>query len=74
MKLIELNGAINIEQDKKFKNAYTQFGELLNEINKKELPNQIISAINSDIEEINSFAESAKKNQETRKKNAIKNH
>lgn len=61
MELVELNKRVNIDQDKKLNNAYVQFRELLNELNKKELPNEIVSAINSDIEEINSFTESAKK-------------
>ncbi len=60
MELIELNKRVNIDQNKKLNNAYSQFGELLNELNKKELPNETISFINSGIEEINSFTESEK--------------
>lgn len=60
MEFKELDKRVNIDQNKKLNNAYSQFGELLNELNKKELPNEVISSINSGIEEINSFKESEK--------------
>ncbi len=60
MVLKELRKKENIDQDKKLYNAYSQFGELLNELNKKELPLEIINSINTDIDEINSFTESGK--------------
>ena len=61
MELIELIKRVNIDHNKKLKNAYSQFGELLNELNKKELPYEILSSINIGIEEINSFSESEKR-------------
>lgn len=60
MEFKELDKRVNIDQNKKLNNTYSQFGELLNELNKKELPNEVISSINSGIEEINSFKESEK--------------
>lgn len=61
MELLELNKRANIDQNKKLNNSYSQFGELLNELNKKELSTEIIIFINIGIEEINSFTESEKK-------------
>jgi len=60
MELKELNKRVNIDQNKKLNNAYFQFGELLNVLNNKKLPNEIISSINIGIEGINSFTESEK--------------
>ncbi len=60
MKLIELNKRVTIDQNKKLNNEYSQFGELLNKLNEKELPSEILSSINSGIEEINSFTDSEK--------------
>ena len=61
MELIELIKRVNIDDNKKLENAYSQFGELLNELNKQELPDEIITSINICIEEINSFSESEKR-------------
>ena len=61
MELLELNKRANIDHNKKLNNSCSQFGELLNELNKKELSTEIIIFINIGIEEINSFTESEKK-------------
>lgn len=60
MELIELNKRVNIDQNKKLNIEYSQFEELLNELNKKELSSELLSSINRSIEDINSFKDSEK--------------
>jgi predicted RND superfamily exporter protein len=54
MNIIELKERQNISDDIKLNRIYVQFGELLKELAKKDLPLKIIDSINQDIEEINS--------------------
>ena len=42
--------------DEKLNSSYAQFGELLGELNNKELPQDVIESINQDVEEINGSA------------------
>ena len=60
MELIELNKRVDIDQNKKLNNEYSQFGKLLKSLNKKELTSEILSSINRSIEAINSFTDSEK--------------
>ena len=51
--LIELVDRPNNSENMRLINAYIQFRELLNELNKKELTPEVIQAINQDIQELN---------------------
>ena len=53
MEIIELKDIQNIGGDMKLMNSYTQFGELLKELRKKQLTPGIIESVNQDVEEIN---------------------
>ncbi len=53
MNIIELKDRQNISDDIKLNRMYSQFGELLSELKKKELPQNIITFINECIEQIN---------------------
>jgi len=48
-------------QDKKLMKAYIQFEQLLSELIKKDLPNEVITAINNEIEQLNAISDSGKK-------------
>jgi hypothetical protein len=52
----ELDKRPNIEQDKKLKNKYVYFEKLIDELNKKEIPSEIATTVNQNIEAINSFS------------------
>lgn len=54
MNIIELKERQNISDNIKLNRIYVQFGELLKELSKKDLPQKIIESINLDIEELNS--------------------
>ena len=54
MNIIELRDRQDISSDKKLSSIYSQFGELLREIEKKELSQHIIEFINQDVQVINS--------------------
>lgn len=56
----ELDKRPNIEQDKKLKNKYVYFEKLIDELNKKEIPSEIATTVNQNIEAINSFSGSNK--------------
>lgn len=56
----ELDKRLNIEQDKKLKNKYVYFEKLIDELNKKEIPSEIATTVNQNIEAINSFSGSNK--------------
>ena len=56
MNIIELKERQNSTSDINVSRLYTQLGELLKELNKKELPHAIIEAVNQDIEELNARA------------------
>ncbi|MEQ8926038.1 MAG: hypothetical protein RLO81_09520 [Fulvivirga sp.] len=60
MKLQELQRRAELEQDKKYLRAYTQFNQLLAELTKKELPEAILNSINQGIEDINASKEEGK--------------
>lgn len=63
MQLKELKKRPSIEQNKKFNNAYVQFETLLTELRKKTLPGEIVTAINTSIDQVNSVSESELKKQ-----------
>ena len=54
MNIIELKDRQNISTDIKLKRIYIQFEELLSELKKKELSQNIVASINDSIEQINS--------------------
>lgn len=54
MNIIGLKERQNISDNIKLNRIYVQFGELLKELAKKDLPHKIIESINQDIEELNS--------------------
>jgi hypothetical protein len=54
MDIIELTEKDGISDSVKLNRIYVQFREILNELRKKELPQEIIGLINHDIEDINS--------------------
>ena len=56
METKELDKRPNIDQDKKLTAAYAYFETLLIELKKKEIPSEIASSINVDIQELNSFS------------------
>lgn len=58
MEIIELNKKTNNNQ--KLTNKIIEFEALIAELMKRDLPNEIISAINHDIQEFNSFSGSDK--------------
>lgn len=60
MELLKLNKRTEFYQNKRLNSEYAQFSEFINHLNKKELPNEIISSINRDIEAINTFTDSEK--------------
>jgi hypothetical protein len=65
MEIKPLGQRSNIEQEKKLKNKYLSFEKLLSELSKKEVPSEIVAAINRYTEEVNSFSGS---NKELRKR------
>jgi hypothetical protein len=54
MKIKELNSRLNSITDDKSNKIYTQFVELLNELRKRELSENIVKQINLCIDKINS--------------------
>jgi hypothetical protein len=54
MNIIELKDRQNISSDIKLTRIYSQFGELLRELKKKELSQNIIKSINEGVEKLNS--------------------
>jgi hypothetical protein len=54
MNIIELKNRQNISTDIKLSKIYSQFEELLSELKKKVLPQNIITTINKSVEQINS--------------------
>jgi hypothetical protein len=53
MSIIELKERQDNSEDDKLSRIYSQLGELLKELKKKELPHQIIESVNQDVEELN---------------------
>ncbi len=60
MMINELIERPGIERSSKLDIAYMQFGKLICELNKRELPLEIVNSINKDIDAINSMPDSAK--------------
>lgn len=60
MKIIELIRRVNLETGDKLIAHYEFFENLIRELNTRELPMEIINAINRDVEELNSFSGSNK--------------
>ncbi|NEN22377.1 hypothetical protein G3O08_02530 [Cryomorpha ignava] len=60
MNTIELKDRQALANDKKLAGIYTQLRILLSELNKKEIPNQVIESINGEIEELNETTISGK--------------
>lgn len=56
----ELKKRPSIEQNTKLSSAYSQLDKLLNELKKKELPEEILHSINGGIDQINSVKDSEK--------------
>jgi hypothetical protein len=60
MEIIEVNEKLVIGQNKKFITKFTYFEKLIGELKKREIPSEIVSSINQNIEEVNSFIGSTK--------------
>ena len=60
MKINDLQTKPVFNQDKKTSLKFEIFQQLINELNKKDIPVVIVASINQDIEEINTFAGSDK--------------
>ena len=60
MKLKELNRNKNIESDLKLNKVFVKYENLINELNTRELPEEIVNTINDGTETINSSAVSGK--------------
>jgi hypothetical protein len=54
MSIKELNSQKDISSDNKLIKVFSQFGELLNELRKRELPENIETAVNDCVDQINS--------------------
>ena len=57
MEIIELDEKDNIVENAKLKRIYLQFKELLKELRKRELPQNIVESINLEIEDSTSHAD-----------------
>ena len=53
MNIIELKNRQQVSGDSKLDKIYSQFGELLIELNRKDLPQTIVTSINENVEQIN---------------------
>jgi len=60
MKFEKLKTRPELGGNPKLEKAYFQFERLLDELTKKELPDEIVNSINDEIEALNSIAESGK--------------
>ena len=56
----ELQKRSSIVENKKLSRSYSQFEKLLEELRKKEIPEKIISSINTNIDQLNSVSGSEK--------------
>lgn len=61
MEINALKQPLNLHENAKSKKVFLQFEKLLIELRKKELPDETVTAINKDVEEINSIIDSGKK-------------
>ena len=57
MNINELKPRANIENNKRLSKTFHLFEKLIDELQKRDLPEKIAVTINNDIEEINSFSE-----------------
>jgi len=60
MEILDLNKRPEMVQDKKLMKVYIQFDQLLSVLKKKDLPVDIITAINNDIEQLNAISDTEK--------------
>jgi len=60
MEINNLNKKPNPEQNKKLTKKVDYFEKLINEINKKDLPSEIVNSVNDEIKQLNSFSGSDK--------------
>lgn len=60
MNIIDLKKVANIQQSKRLSKRYDTLEKLILELNQKEIPPEIINAINQEIESINSYTELSK--------------
>jgi len=60
MEIKELKKRPLVNGNKKLTSAYNQFVQLINELRKRDLPIEIINAINNEIKHLNSIPESGK--------------
>ena len=56
-----LNQRLNIQTNIKLNRLYRQFEQLISELNKRELPQDILLSINQDIESLNKLSDTDKK-------------
>lgn len=56
MKIIELSPSLDLEKNKRLREKYEQFKQIILELSKRDLPDGLILSVNQDIEEINSLA------------------
>ncbi len=71
MKLKELNSRVGIGCDEKLTNIFVQFETLIQELGKKDLPEEIINSINYQIEQINALDDSCKQLKKQIKKRQV---
>lgn len=60
MEILKLKRNSKIDEDKKLKKRVATFEKLIDELNKKEIPPEIISSINQEIVTLNSFIGTSK--------------
>jgi hypothetical protein len=60
MKIQELEKRPEAAQDKKLVKILAKFGKLISELNRKEIPDEIVNSINQNVKEINAFSGSNK--------------
>lgn len=60
MEIIELNKRPDLIQNKKLRDRFFKFEKLINELKKREIPNELVGAINDEIEKVNAISSSDK--------------
>jgi len=58
MELQALNKRSDLDQNKKLKDRFTQFEKLISELKKRDIPAELVSAINDQIEKVNAITSS----------------
>ena len=73
MEIKKLQAKTQFEQDKRLSEKFNSFQKLIEELNKKDLPIEMVGTINMDIDEINNSSESNKEmlNQLNKKQSKI---